>query len=64
MARSHEQNKRQLQQKGVMRTQVPGENAPNKIHLRLGGVVETYPEWEKSIPIPLNIILKGTAHSF
>ena len=52
MARSHEQNKRQLQQKGVMRTQVHGENAPNKFHLRLVGAVETYPEWEKSISIP------------
>ena len=52
MARSHEQNKRQLQQKGVMQTQVRGENAPSKFHPRLVGVVETYPEWEKSISIP------------
>jgi len=42
MARLHEQNKRQLQRKGVMRTQGHGKNAPNKFRPRLVGVVEIY----------------------
>ena len=42
MARLHEQDKRQLQQKGVMRTQGHDENAPDKFRPRLAGVVEIY----------------------
>jgi len=47
MARLHEQYKRRMRRKGVMRTKEHDKNAPNKFRPRLVGVVEFYRKQEK-----------------